>query len=107
MHKDDFILHLRSFEGGLEKANSDGLISPAYRTFRGLNINSEFYYICLRSFEFINNQLSSHVYGIRDGKTIDIEGLKSIKLPLTNIEEQKCIADFLVVFSSIIAFYKC
>ncbi|MHA3859323.1 restriction endonuclease subunit S [Mycoplasma sp. Z463D] len=106
VHKDDFILHLRSFEGGLEKANSDGLISPAYRTFRGLNINSEFYYICLRSFEFINNQLSSHVYGIRDGKTIDIEGLKSIKLPYTNIEEQKCIADFLVVFSSIITFYK-
>ncbi|MHA3838578.1 restriction endonuclease subunit S [Mycoplasma sp. VS1572C] len=106
VHKDDFILHLRSFEGGLEKANSDGLISPAYRTFRGLNINSEFYYICLRSFEFINNQLSSHVYGIRDGKTIDIEGLKSIKLPYTNIEEQKCIADFLVVFSYIITFYK-
>ena len=28
--KDDFIVHLRSFEGGLEKASMDGIVSPAY-----------------------------------------------------------------------------
>ena len=35
VRKDDFILHLRSFEGGLEKATCDGIISPAYHTFHG------------------------------------------------------------------------
>ena len=29
----DFILHLRSFEGGLEVANSQGIVSPAYHIF--------------------------------------------------------------------------
>ena len=29
----DFIVHLRSFEGGLEKATNTGIISPAYHTF--------------------------------------------------------------------------
>lgn len=31
----DFIVHLRSFEGGLEKANSKGIVSPAYHVFHG------------------------------------------------------------------------
>ena len=29
----DFIVHLRSFEGGLEMATNIGIISPAYHTF--------------------------------------------------------------------------
>ena len=40
VRKDDFIVHLRSFEGGLEKANSDGIISPAYYTFHGKNTDN-------------------------------------------------------------------
>ena len=37
--EDDFIVHLRSFEGGLEKSNHNGLISPAYHTFHGDNVD--------------------------------------------------------------------
>ena len=32
--KGDFILHLRSFEGGLEVANENGIVSPAYTVLR-------------------------------------------------------------------------
>ena len=35
-------LGMGSFEGGLEKANSDGIISPAYHTFHGENTDSRF-----------------------------------------------------------------
>ena len=92
---DDFIVHLRSFEGGLEKANSKGIISPAYHTFHGENIDSRFYYAYFHSKEFINKDLKPHVYGIRDGRSIDIEGMKTIRIPYTSYKEQRTIGDFL------------
>lgn len=91
--KDDFIVHLRSFEGGLEKANSVGIVSPAYHIFHGVDIDPRLYYEYFRSYYFIKVQLIPHVYGIRDGRSIDIEGMKSIKIPYTNLNEQKRIGD--------------
>lgn len=95
VRKDDFIVHLRSFEGGIEKANSDGIISPAYHTFHGDNIDSRFYYPYFRSFEFIKKKLIPHVYGIRDGRSIDIDGMKTIEIPYTSFEEQQAIGTYL------------
>ena len=89
VNKDDFIVHLRSFEGGLEKANSKGIISPAYHTFSGDNTDTTFYYTYFRSKKFIESDLKPHVYGIRDGRSIDIEGMKSINIPYTIFEEQR------------------
>ena len=56
VRKDDFIVHLRSFEGGLEKSNHKGLISPAYHTFHGNDADSRFYYLFFRSYEFIKHK---------------------------------------------------
>ena len=95
VRKNDFIVHLRSFEGGLEKASSDGIISPAYHTFHGKNIDSRFYYPYFRSYEFIKRKLIAHVYGIRDGRSIDISGMKTIKIPYTSYMEQVKIGDYL------------
>lgn len=61
VRKDDFIVHLRSFEGGLEKASSDGIISPAYHTFHSDVADSRFYYPYFRSHEFIKHKLVPHV----------------------------------------------
>ena len=93
--KDDFIVHLRSFEGGLEKANSSGIISPAYHTFQGENTDCRFFYPFFRSRQFIDVLLKPHVYGIRDGKSIDIEGMKSILLPLPTYDEQRRIGNYI------------
>lgn len=90
----DFIVHLRSFEGGLEKASSDGIISPAYHTFHGDNVDSRFFYSYFRSFEFIKKKLLPHVYGIRDGRSIDIDSMKKIEIPYTSYEEQQAIGDY-------------
>lgn len=95
VRKDDFIVHLRSFEGGLEKANSDGVISPAYHTFHGGDTDSRFYYPFFRSRYFIDVLLKPHVYGIRDGKSIDIDGMKTIMIPVPSYEEQKKIGEYI------------
>ena len=95
VRKDDFILHLRSFEGGLEKSSCDGVISPAYHTFHGDHTDSRFYYAYFRSHDFIKIKLIPHIYGIRDGKSIDVEGMKSIKIPCPSYAEQKQIGDYL------------
>ena len=106
VNKDDFIVHLRSFEGGLEKANSQGIISPAYHTFHGENVDSRFYYAYFRSKNFINKDLKPHVYGIRDGRSIDIEGMKTIKIPCTSYAEQKSIGDFLTTLDHLITLHQ-
>lgn len=95
VRKDDFILHLRSFEGGLEKATCDGVISPAYHTFHGVDTDARFYYAYFRSYDFIKIKLVPHIYGIRDGKSIDVEGMKSIEIPYPSYAEQKRIGDYL------------
>ena len=94
MRKDDFIVHLRTFEGGLEKANSDGIVSPAYHIFHGKNTDTRFFYPFFRSKYFIDALLKPHVYGIRDGKSIDIEGMKTISFLVPSFEEQNKIGKF-------------
>lgn len=88
----DFIVHLRSFEGGLEVAKSDGIISPAYHTLHSNIANSDFYYPYFRSHEFINIKLINCVYGIRDGRSIDVTEMKKINIPYTSMQEQNKIA---------------
>ncbi|MCR4781517.1 MAG: restriction endonuclease subunit S [Lachnospiraceae bacterium] len=105
--KNDFIVHLRSFEGGLEKANSDGIISPAYHTFHGDNTDSRFYYPFFRSRRFIDVLLKPHVYGIRDGKSIDIEGMKTIMIPFPSYAEQKKIGEYIETLDNLITLHQC
>ena len=102
----DFIVHLRSFEGGLEKATNTGIISPAYHTFHGENTDSRFYYSYFRSKKFIEIDLKPHVYGIRDGRSIDIEGMKTIKIPSTSYEEQKAIGTFIEQLDNLITLHQ-
>ena len=106
VRKDDFIVHLRSFEGGLEKSSLDGIISPAYHTFHSDMADSRFYYPYFRSYEFIKHKLVSHVYGIRDGRSIDIDGMKTIEIPYTSIEEQRKIGDYLDCLDHLITLHQ-
>ena len=106
VRKDDFILHLRSFEGGLERATCDGIISPAYHTFHGDESDSRFYYAFFRSYDFIKRKLVPHIYGIRDGKSIDVDGLKSIMIPYPSYDEQRKIGDFLEEMDNLITLHQ-
>ena len=106
VHEGDFIVHLRSFEGGLEIATNTGIISPAYHTFHGENTDSRFYYSYFRSKRFIDIDLKPHVYGIRDGRSIDIEGMKTIKIPFPDYEEQKAIGTYIRNLDNLITLHQ-
>ena len=93
--ENDFILHLRSFEGGLEIANEEGIVSPAYTILRPTkNISPLFYYNYFRSYTFINEKLRIAVEGIRDGKSINMNTFWKIKVPFPPFELQNYYASF-------------
>ena len=98
IEKGDFIIHLRSFEGGLECSALQGISSPAYRILRSDCIIPEAYKDYFRSHEFINHRLSEAVVGIRDGKNIDMNIFWEIKVPYMALPEQQKIADFLSAY---------
>ena len=104
--KGDFIVHLRSFEGGLEVANSQGIVSPAYHLLHGENTDSRFYYPYFRSYDFINVQLKPCVYGIRDGRSIDINEMMKIDIPWTSYDEQKKIGDLFERIDNLITLHQ-
>ena len=103
VQKDDFIVHLRSFEGGLEIANQDGIVSPAYHVYRGNDeVHPSFYYPYFRSSSFIKGKLSICVTGVRDGKNIEMGSFDELLIPHPCLAEQQKIADCLSSFDEVI-----
>ena len=101
--KNDFIIHLRSFQGGFEIANSRGIVSPAYTILRNKTpIAYGFYRAYFRTNGFINHNLNIVVEGIRDGRTININDLKERPLPFPSLTEQQKISDFLSSYDAMI-----
>ena len=95
----DFVASLRSFQGGIEYSNYQGIISPAYTVLRSkIKLNNDFYRLFFKSYIFIEKYLPLAVIGIRDGKQISIPDFLDIKIPLPPLEEQKEIAETLSVF---------
>lgn len=92
----NFVISLRSFQGGLEYSDYEGIISPAYTVLKNkIEINRYFYKYFFKSYNFIEKYLSIAVIGIRDGKQISYSDLQSVKIPCPPLPEQKAIADVL------------
>lgn len=91
----NFVISLRSFQGGLEHSEYRGLVSPAYTVLRATReIDARFFRHYFRSADFIK-RLSVAVIGIRDGKQVSFQDFCSIKLPFPPIAEQQAIAAML------------
>lgn len=96
----DYIIHLRSFEGGLEMANETGLVSPAYTILRCKKTHSRlFYEAYFHTDEFVNHVLSRYVEGIRDGKQISYDAFKCLAIPYCSFQEQEKISSFFAVLN--------
>lgn len=95
VEKGNFVISLRSFQGGLEYSQYRGLVSPAYTILEAKKeIDDIFYKHYFKSYDFIGH-LSIAVVGIRDGKQISYTDFCTVKVPNITIQEQKAIAQVL------------
>lgn len=91
----DFVISLRSFQGGIEYAHQRGIISPAYTILKELkSINKRYFKHLFKSKPFIS-LMTLCVKGIREGQNIDFPTFKNEYLPLPPIEEQVQIGAYL------------
>lgn len=91
----DFVISLRSFEGGIEVAYCRGIISPAYTVLTPTRDAVQSYYArFFKSADFIRS-LTLFVTGIREGQNIDYERMSRAFMPLPPLEEQIAIGHFL------------
>ncbi len=91
----DFVISLRSFQGGIEYSNYAGIVSPAYTVLRAIvKIDAGYYKQFFKSSNYIK-RLNVAVYGIRDGKQISYDDFGQIKIPVPPIEEQREVAKIL------------
>ena len=94
--KYDFIISLRSFQGGFEMSQYDeGIITPAYSVLRSkIELNPYYYKYLLKERGFIGI-LNSLTVGIRDGKNIKYDDFAKVLLPKPPLKEQQAIYDYI------------
>lgn len=93
----DFVISLRSFQGGIEHSAYDGCVSPAYTVLRRKderNLNPGYLRYLLKDASYIS-ALQSVTTGIREGRTITYEQFGSLSMPVAPVAEQTQIARFL------------
>ncbi|ELA93861.1 restriction endonuclease subunit S [Enterococcus faecium] len=109
IHQGDFVISLRSFQGGFELSDKLGITSPAYTIFVPKNMDSQdnlFWKTKFKTFTFIES-LKTVTFGIRDGKSISFSEFGDLKLFFPkNIEEQQKIGAFFKQLDDTIALHQ-
>ena len=91
----DFIIHLRSFQGGLELSPIGGKVSNAYTVLQPSRlVHSPFFAYMFKSSTFIAG-LASLTDQLRDGQNITHAKFALLRLPLPDLPTQRRIADYL------------
>jgi len=99
----DFIISLRSFQGGIEYSQYHGICSPAYVILRRSAAGSDAYFKhYLKTDRFIQI-LTKNLEGLRDGKMISYTQFSELQIPTPAPEEQQKIADCLGSLDELIA----
>lgn len=91
----DFVISMRSFQGGLEYCEYSGAVSSAYvPLYPAIKIENSFFKHLFKSNVFISAlQLTSNL--VRDGQALRYANFSLLSLPLPPIDEQTQIARFL------------
>ena len=97
VRKGDFVISLRSFQGGIEYAYYQGIISAAYTILEKKdNVSADYLKYLLKSHRFIQ-LLQTCVTGIREGQNINYGLLRKSSLPVPPLSEQLSIVSYLDV----------
>jgi type I restriction enzyme S subunit len=99
----DFIISLRSFQGGIEYSRYKGICSPAYIILRkNTDVSEEYFKYFFKTDRFIQ-QLQKNLEGLRDGKMVSYQQFSELLLPTPSTPEQQKIADCLTSLDALIA----
>lgn len=95
IHKGDFVISLRSFQGGFEYSLYEGVCSPAYQVFYPITPICDLYYRYLFKSQSFISKMNNLTVGIREGKNIQYIDFANSQIPVPPIAEQERIAAFL------------
>lgn len=92
---DDFVIHLRSFQGGIEWSGYSGKVSPAYTVLTPReDVVSAFFKYLLKSRGYVQ-QIASLTDQLRDGQSMRYKDFGMTPLPTPPVREQRSIAMYL------------
>lgn len=103
-----FVIHLRSFQGGFAHSTIEGITSPAYTVFgfsEPEKHDSEYWKYVFTSKSFIR-RLETVTYGIRDGRSISYEEFLTLGFVYPSKAEQTAIARYLDKLSDLITLHQ-
>ena len=96
----DYVIHLRSFQGGFAFSNIVGVCSPAYTIMRPKDL-LEYGYL---SYYFTSRQFIKSLvivtYGIRDGRSINVDEWLDMKIIIPTKEQQRHIVRTIKMFEN-------
>jgi type I restriction enzyme S subunit len=95
VEKDDFVISMRSFQGGLERAWETGCIRSSYVVLKpSERVDSGFFQYVFKSHEYIQALQATSNF-IRDGQDLNMSNFSLVDLPLPPKDEQMLLARFL------------
>lgn len=95
IHKGDYCISLRSFQGGFEYSEYEGVVSPAYQVFYPIITIADGYYKYLFKEKGFIDVMNSYTMSLRDGKNIAFDDFGDTFVPVPPLDEQQEIADYL------------
>jgi type I restriction enzyme S subunit len=95
VEKDDFVISMRSFQGGLERAWTSGCIRSSYVVLRPTSyVDVGYFAYLLKSYGYVQALQTTSNF-IRDGQDLNFSNFSLVDLPVVPLEEQEAIAGFL------------
>lgn len=95
VEKDDFVISMRSFQGGIERAWATGAIRSSYVVLKpGVNVDASYFQYLLKSRAYIRALQATGDF-IRDGQDLNFANFVRVDLPLMPKDEQAAIGRFL------------
>ena len=95
VEKDDFVISMRSFQGGLERAWEAGCIRSSYVVLKpSPRVDVGFFQYLLKSHDYIQALQATSNF-IRDGQDLNMSNFALVDLPLPPNDEQRLLARFL------------
>lgn len=92
---DNFVISMRSFEGGIERVRAPGCVRSSYIVLiAGQKAHIGFFTYLFKSSSYIQGLQATATF-IRDGQDLSFNNFRQLRLPYLNIDEQMAISDFL------------